>query len=100
MRDRNLNRVRMLKANYGITEDDYLHMFVRQGGVCAICGREETHFSRRGNKVMHLSVDHCHKTGKVRALLCNNCNTALGATGEDPERIEALLKYVRNFNEG
>lgn len=88
-----------LKRNYGITEEDYLHMFMRQEGVCACCGREETHFSKRGNTIMKLSVDHCHKTGKVRALLCNECNTSLGLLDEDPERVACLLRYVINLKE-
>lgn len=99
-KDRNANRARMLKVNYGITEEEYLHMFVRQGGVCACCGGEETKFSNRAGAIMNLSVDHCHKTGRVRALLCNECNTALGMLHEDPERVECLMKYVLNIKEG
>lgn len=48
-------------------------------------------------KVMRLSVDHCHKTGKVRGLLCQECNFALGLLEDDRAKIVALLQYVDSF---
>jgi len=64
-----------LKMRYGITGAEYDQLFAAQGGTCAICA-EPPH---EGNtpttwKVRRLAVDHCHDTGKVRALLCNECN--------------------------
>lgn len=82
---------------YGISIDAYDELMQKQNGVCASCGEREVH--SRKNKIMSLSVDHCHVTGKVRGLLCNNCNVALGHLKDDPERIKALLKYLENHNE-
>ena len=59
-----------LFKNYGISLDDYARMFTAQKGLCAICGK--------GPQKNHLHVDHCHKTQKVRGLLCSMCNGNLG----------------------
>lgn len=76
---------RDLMAKYGITLAEYEATLEAQGGVCAICGGVD---NRR------LNVDHCHKTGRVRGLLCTGCNGAsLGKLGHDPERAEARAEY-------
>lgn len=90
-------RAKHLKATYGITEAQYLELYEKQGGVCACCGKKETVFSNKKKDTFQLAIDHDHETGKVRALLCIACNTSLGAMNEDPERIEALLRYARNL---
>jgi hypothetical protein len=72
-----------LLAKFNMTIEQYEQMFERQGGVCAICGRPP--------KKHALHVDHCHKTGKVRGLLCFSCNGALGWF----EKLAAkILKYL------
>jgi hypothetical protein len=76
---------RKRRARYGISEADYQAMLARQGGVCAICRRK----SKR-----RLEIDHCHKTGKVRGLLCGNCNTALGRCHDDPDILRAAIAYL------
>jgi len=81
-----------LRTNYGITHDDYDRMFAEQGGVCAICGTSPPPGS-------FLSVDHDHKTGKVRKLLCNPCNQGLGAFGDDIDRMVAAVQYLREHAE-
>lgn len=78
---------------YGLTIDDYNRMFEEQNGCCASCGDHQTLFTKR------LVVDHNHTTGKVRALLCNGCNTALGLLKEDEQRILNLLEYKRAHDE-
>jgi hypothetical protein len=60
-----------LRRNYGITSSEYDRMLLDQGGCCALCGNKP-----KGKIALH--VDHCHKTGKVRKLLCVKCNMALG----------------------
>jgi hypothetical protein len=75
-----------LKTKYGITLDDYKKMLEDQNGLCLICGID----TPRGNKSWH--VDHCHKTGKVRGLLCNYCNPRLGFYETYKEKIETYLK--------
>lgn len=92
---RNLN----LKRMYGISHKDYLELFERQGGVCAACGQAETAINYRTKQVQNLHVDHCHKTGRVRALLCQDCNIAYGQLREDPERIRKLLRYAESQGE-
>src|SRR4051812_36980393 len=56
------------RARYGITLEDKLEMLRNQDGKCIICGEE----------MDRMVVDHCHKTGKVRGILCDNCNRGLG----------------------
>ncbi len=69
-------------------------MFLAQNGVCAACSQSETTLDFRTEQVKNLQIDHCHKTGRVRALLCQECNNALGILHDDPERIRLLLRYV------
>ena len=78
-----------LKHKYGITTDDYNQMFADQKGCCAICLEHQSTFKRK------LAVDHCHTTGKVRGLLCDNCNTAIGKLNDDLERIARAASYIR-----
>ena len=63
---------------------------VAQGGVCAICKQPE-----KSNRYKTLSVDHCHKTEKIRGLLCSHCNRALGLFGEDVEVLGAAIQYLQ-----
>jgi hypothetical protein len=62
-----------LRSWYGIDRAEYLSIFEEQGGCCAICGAKSL-----GGKSKRFHVDHCHKTHKIRGLLCNQCNTRLG----------------------
>lgn len=82
---------------YGITLEDYRRMEDCQSKLCLICKKPETIQYR--NKSAHLSVDHCHKTGKVRGLLCGSCNRALGLLRDSEEIIENALNYIRKSNE-
>lgn len=79
-------------GKYGITVDDIIEMERNQGNRCAICGGEEPRF--RHGKRMSLAVDHCHETGKVRGLLCSNCNRGLGFLGDTPDSIRKALEYL------
>ncbi|KKN66086.1 hypothetical protein LCGC14_0475640 [marine sediment metagenome] len=60
-----------IKIRYGMTIEDYNKIFIKQNGCCAICGRQQSKQKRR------LSVDHNHKTGQIRGLLCQSCNAHL-----------------------
>jgi hypothetical protein len=83
-----------LKQSYGITIEDYDRMLAEQGGGCAICGGQET---RRNQYGPHsLNVDHDHATGRVRGILCTNCNQGMGLLGDSIERIEKTLEYLRD----
>jgi hypothetical protein len=74
---------------YGITQADYDVLFEQQDGRCAICGRAES-----GAWGGLLPVDHDHKTGEVRGLLCHHCNGGLGQFGDDPDRLLAAAAYL------
>ena len=70
-----------IRKLYGLTQDDYVRMLERQGGVCALCGTKDSGRKRKPSKwgVGVLAIDHCHKTGRVRGLLCHPCNARLGS---------------------
>lgn len=80
-----------LKSRYGITIDDYILLFESQNGVCAICGLPERVLN---GKQKPLSVDHDHETGKVRGLLCNDCNRGLGGFKDNALRLQQAIVYL------
>jgi hypothetical protein len=90
---------RTLKHHYGITLAEYENLLAAQNGVCAICQQAETSTDRKLNRPRRLAVDHCHKTDKIRGLLCLACNTAIGKLKDDPQLIERAAAYVRNEGE-
>jgi hypothetical protein len=87
------NRRHTLKRFYGMTLEDYDRLLAAQRNVCAICKRSNTQAGGRGK---NLHVDHCHKTGKVRGLVCHPCNAAMGNAGDDPARLRELADYLEN----
>ena len=90
-------RAEHLQRVYGLTTEAYEKMLLDQNGLCACCGKSETRRvgrKKRSENVPMLHVDHCHKAGRIRGLLCSACNQALGLLEEDPQRIKALLHYV------
>lgn len=93
-RKKNIDKRResSLKRYYGITLEDYNKFLEMQGGICAICGKPET--KSINGTLFTLSVDHDHKTGKVRGLLCKDCNLGVGKLGDNlDEIITQLIKY-------
>lgn len=84
-----------LKRKFGISLEKYNELLNSQNKVCAICNKKEDTIIR--NKVKELSVDHCHKTGKIRGLLCNRCNISLGGFLDS---VEILKNAVIYLNEG
>ena len=95
-REKNKEKVRgigqrsHLRKKYGMTKEDYAAILEKQGGACAICGTQE--WQSKGKRPV---IDHDHKTGKTRGILCHNCNVALGLLGEDIPRIESMIAYIR-----
>lgn len=73
-------------AQYGLTKQSFAKMLVRQQFSCAGCLKELDDTTAK--------VDHCHETGKIRGLLCNTCNLALGATKDDPMILRRLMAYL------
>lgn len=82
---------------YGVSRQQYLDMLKAQGGRCAICGRTADDVTSGDPRQKELSVDHCHATGKVRALLCAGCNTGLGKFFDNPDLMEKAARYVRDY---
>lgn len=74
---------------YGIGTAEVEEILAAQGGVCAICGTDQW-----GGYRGRPHVDHCHKTKKVRGLLCDGCNNGLGRFADDPDRLRAAAAYV------
>lgn len=74
---------------YGIEPSDFLDMLAIQNGRCAICGHEDL-----TNRSFFPVVDHCHQTGKVRGLLCMNCNRGLGKFKDDLNRLFTAIAYL------
>ncbi len=81
---------------YGLTLKEYNSMVKKQKNKCAICAKEETERTNGGEKVKSLSVDHNHKTGKVRELLCAKCNKGIGFFDDDISKLKTIIKYLRN----
>lgn len=80
-------RAKNLMYSYGITPVEYDKILEDQSGVCAICGEQ---CSCRGR----LAVDHDHRTGVVRGLLCNNCNRSLGLLKDSREVLLSAVAYL------
>lgn len=83
------------KRNYGITDADLAAMKRAQDNKCYLCG-SEGFLIGKNNHDERLAVDHCHSTGKVRKLLCHNCNRALGLFKDNPELMRRAADYVEN----
>jgi hypothetical protein len=81
-----------LKRYYGITLVQYEEMWLQQDGLCKICNQPETNIIR--GKLLHLSVDHDHTTGKIRGLLCHHCNKALGGFKDSPDLLQRAINYL------
>lgn len=79
-------------TRYGITGPQYDAMVEAQGNRCAICGCTPDNGGHP--KQRHLAVDHCHKTGTIRALLCPHCNRGIGHFHEDPALLDAAKAYL------
>lgn len=78
-----------LKKHYNLSHEEYLSLIEKQQNMCAICGcsPKERHPGK-------LCIDHDHKTGEVRGLLCTQCNIAIGLFKDDPKLLKAAIKYL------
>lgn len=80
------NKNKKLKKRYDISIEEYETMLRNQNEQCVIC-----------NTKTKLFVDHCHVTGKVRSLLCHQCNTGIGMLKENEEILRNAIEYIRRF---
>jgi hypothetical protein len=76
-------RVYQMAHRYGLSTQRYHALVEHHQGQCGICEKE-----------LPLVIDHCHKTGKVRGLLCQNCNKALGLLEDDLDIVRAAEAYL------
>jgi hypothetical protein len=90
--EKEVRRNQILKRNFGITLSDYNQMRFEQDNCCFICGRHEDEFP-----LHQLFVDHDHITGKIRKLLCNNCNSILGHARDDVNVLYKAVAYLKLF---
>lgn len=77
-------------TKYSITRTEYNELMRAQGNGCALCGGQSKGYSLGTG----LHIDHCHTTGRVRGLLCGDCNTALGRFGDDPALLRRAAEYL------
>lgn len=87
----NVLRSNTYKQRYNLRIKGYDELFKAQKGVCAICQQFETN-----SRVNFLGIDHDHKTGEIRGLLCHNCNSALGFFKDDPKILKRAKKYLED----
>lgn len=89
-----------LKRTFGISSADYAAMLGKQHDCCAACGKPESVIDTRSGKIRRLHVDHDHRTGQVRGLICTRCNMATGFLQDDPIRADAIAAYLRAKTNG
>jgi hypothetical protein len=87
------DRAGHLRRTFGISSEEYDELLDAQDGGCAICGK-----APRAGSSLH--VDHDHGTGRVRALLCFDCNAGLGKFGDDHRRLQAAIGYLLDHRLG
>ena len=85
-----------LKCKYGLTPKDYLSLFNKQKGRCLICNKTNTRKHKSG-KNFDLHVDHNHKTGQIRGLLCGKCNLGVGLFNENINNIKKVVAYLEKY---
>ena len=84
-----------VETMYGITQEEYRQMVETQGGICEICKENPIDSKRYKNGLV---IDHDHQTGKVRALLCDWCNTSLGLLEDRVDLLKAAIAYLEHHN--
>jgi hypothetical protein len=85
----NTRKNRILKK-YGVTEEMFNEMFNEQNERCKICNKHQSECK------ITFAIDHCHKTGKIRGLLCNTCNRGLGYLQDDIVLLQNAIIYLKN----
>lgn len=83
-----------LLKTYGITIEQYDQLFDEQDGICKICSKPESNLDKRTGLPVMLAVDHDHTTGKIRGLLCANCNMALGLLNDSANLFKKAAHYL------
>lgn len=89
-RDPKKRRLERVKACYGLEPGEYYALVEAANGTCQTCGTPEG-----DDKPTKLVVDHCHVTGKVRGMICDRCNRALGLVGDNVQTLSNLITYLK-----
>lgn len=94
-----LRRDAAFKREYGIGLSDFNDLLSSQNHKCAICNNAESWRDYRNkDKPRNFCVDHDHKTGKVRGLLCGSCNVMLGRAKDSVELLQSAIDYLKENN--
>src|SRR3990167_4704807 len=86
-----------LKRTYNLTLEQHEELLKKQNNLCAICQKPEFIVDKRSGKIKKLAVDHNHKTGQVRGMLCINCNKGIGHFYENPKTLKQAIKYLQQW---
>jgi copper chaperone CopZ len=86
---------RYIKRVYNISFNEYEEMLKKQNGVCAICHKNNSKNDYRTNECQRMHIDHCHKTGNVRGLLCNKCNQGIGFFEDNIILLASSIIYLQ-----
>lgn len=86
-----------LLNNYGITLEEYKQVSSWWDNKCAICEQIETIVDKRSNTPRELAVDHDHKDGTIRGVLCSKCNRGLGMFNDNKELLVKAARYLKNY---
>lgn len=88
-------RKRRFARRYGITIGDYQTLFAKQGNACAVCRTKKNTIDGCYGTEKQFPVDHDHNTGKIRGVLCDRCNRALGLLKDDIDVVKSLVSYLK-----
>jgi len=88
-RNKNYHKAYLRKIKYDLSQEDYDLKLKEQNYSCAICDIHKDDYSKE------FSVDHCHKTGKVRSLLCTQCNSGIGFFRENITLMKKAIQYIK-----
>lgn len=82
-----------IRKKFDIDYLEYHKILKSQGYRCEIC-----RCKLESSRYTKFAIDHCHRTGKVRGLLCTNCNTGLGLFKDSPERLSGAIRYLQEHS--
>lgn len=87
---REIGRKKVYKQRYGISWEEKLEMIKEQNGICLICS---SLLLEEGNTTC---IDHCHKTNKIRGIICGHCNSLLGYAKDDVTILQSAINYLKS----
>ena len=85
-----------MKYKYGVSPEQFLKTWDDQNGECAICKDTLPDLAIYENRKRGYAIDHNHDTGEFRGILCTECNTLLGMSGDSPGILKEAIKYLES----